>query len=311
MKPHADAVPRIALAAYLAVHFVMLLPFGTEVFSSQGVFPAAASPLLQLFPNVLGLVDAPWAVSAVLVVGALAAVALLLGVRQRVAALVCWYVWACLFGRTPLISNPSIPYVGLLLMALALRPAGTERLSKPLRTVVWVLMALGYSYSGWTKLDSASWLDGTAIAHVLEGPLARPGGLQVILLALPPAFLRVATWGVLGLELAFAPLACVARLRPWLWAAMLALHLGLLVVIDFADLSLGMVLLHLFTFETGRWKFATSSTLARAGASVTHRGAAASPGGRPSGGSENPAGPSAAPAPSCASSAGASASVAT
>jgi hypothetical protein len=30
---------------------------------------------------------------------------------------------------------------------------------------------------------------------------------------------------------------------------MLALHLGLLFVIDFADLSLGMVLLHLFTFD--------------------------------------------------------------
>lgn len=252
MKLRADALPRIALGASLAVHFVMLVPFGTEVFSSMGVFPGAASPLLHLFPNVLALVDAPWAVGALLLVGALAAMALSLGARQRVAALVCWYVWACLFGRTPLISNPSIPYVGLLLMALALRPVGAERLSKPLLTVVWVLMALGYSYSGWTKLDSASWLDGTAIAHVLEGPLARPGALQRFMLALPPQLLRVATWGVLGLELAFAPLACVARLRPWVWGAMLALHLGLLFVIDFADLSLGMVLLHLFTFDP-RW----------------------------------------------------------
>ncbi|MCU0696677.1 MAG: hypothetical protein MUC96_09125 [Myxococcaceae bacterium] len=252
MKPRADAVPRIALGAYLAVHFLMLLPFGTEVFSNEGVFPAEASPLLHLFPNVLALSDAPWAVTGLLLVGVLAAMALVVGTRQRVAALVCWYVWACLFGRTPLISNPSIPYVGLLLMALAARPVGTERLSRPLFTVVWVLMALGYSYSGWTKLDSASWLDGSAIAHVLEGPLARPGGLQVVLLALPPVMLRVVTWGVLGLELAFAPLACVARLRPWLWATMLALHVGLVVLIDFADLSLGMVLLHLFTFDP-RW----------------------------------------------------------
>src|SRR5262249_34407799 len=39
------------------------------------------------------------------------------------------------------------------------------------------------------------------------------------------------------------------RLRPWLWGLLLLMHLGLMVLIDFADLSFGMVVLHLYTFD--------------------------------------------------------------
>jgi predicted DCC family thiol-disulfide oxidoreductase YuxK len=41
----------------------------------------------------------------------------------------------------------------------------------------------------------------------------------------------------------------VRRLRPWLWLVMLGLHLSLIALIDFADLSLGMVMFHLLTFD--------------------------------------------------------------
>jgi predicted DCC family thiol-disulfide oxidoreductase YuxK len=117
--------------------------------------------------------------------------------------------------------------------------------------VAWILMGLGYTYSGYTKLVSPSWLDGTAVARVLENPLARPGWLREAFLMLPPAVMRVATWGALAAELSFAPLALFARLRPWVWLAMTAMHLSLIVLIDFADLSLGMLMLHLFTFDPG------------------------------------------------------------
>jgi predicted DCC family thiol-disulfide oxidoreductase YuxK len=110
-------------------------------------------------------------------------------------------------------------------------------------------MALGYSYSGITKLGSRSWADGTAIYYVLENPLARPGIVRDLLVSLPDPLLRAATWGALGLELLFVPLALFRRLRPLLWSALLAMHLVLLVLIDCTDLSLGMIVLHLFTFD--------------------------------------------------------------
>ncbi len=106
-----------------------------------------------------------------------------------------------------------------------------------------------HTYSGVTKLVSPSWLDGTAVARVLENPLARPGPLRAAILSLPDGLLRLGTWATLALELLFAPLALSRRLRPWIWTMALAMHLGLIALIDFADLSLGMVMLHLFTFD--------------------------------------------------------------
>jgi len=113
----------------------------------------------------------------------------------------------------------------------------------------WVVMALAYTYSGYTKLVSPSWIDGTAFGRVLDNPLARPTFLRAALLSLPNWLLCVATWGGLLLELTFAPLALFPRLRPWLWTLMVGLHFTLLVLIDFADLSLGMLMMHLFTFD--------------------------------------------------------------
>ncbi|HMB29594.1 MAG TPA: DCC1-like thiol-disulfide oxidoreductase family protein [Blastocatellia bacterium] len=261
------SVFRAIFGTYLFVHFAQLMPWGAEMFSNRGMLPdGAASPLLRLFPNILALYDSPTFVMALLVFAAGASLLFAIGLYDRAAAIAMWYAMACLFGRNPLIANPSLPYVGLLLLAHAclprapygsferrgqIDPGGGWRAPQEIYLVVWILMALGYSYSGYTKLISPSWADGTALGRVLDNPLARPGALRDALLALPPAFLRAATWGALALELLFAPLALSRKLRPWLWAAMLAMHLGLIALIDFADLSLGMVMLHLFTFDPG------------------------------------------------------------
>ena len=259
---------RAALGAYLFVHFAALVPWGTEVFSDRGVLPdAAASPLFRVFPNLFWLADGPAFVTGVLAVAAALALALAAGWHDRVAAVLLWFVWASLFGRNPLISNPSLPYVGLLLLVHAglpsgaaapygawsmrgrLDPGGGWRLPRALHRVAWLLMSVGYSYSGFTKLMSPSWRDGTALERVLANPLARPDGPGALLARAPDALLRAATFGALAFELSFVLLAMSRRLRPLAWGAMLAMHLGLILLIDFADLSLGMVLLHAFTFD--------------------------------------------------------------
>lgn len=261
------SLARLILGVYLAVHFSLLLPWGEALFSRYGAVPDAwASPLVRVFPNVLAACDEPWLVTALLSASVAASLALAAGAFDRAAAAFLWYVWACLVGRNPLILNPGIPFVGWILLAHACMPpppygswAVRARVSaardwsfpSSLFGAAWILMAAGYTYSGVTKLSSPSWLDGSALAHVLENPLARAGAVRDTLLELPQLWLKLATWGTLGLELAFAPLAMVRRLRPWLWSWMLVLHLLLVLVIDFADLSLGMVMLHLFTFDPG------------------------------------------------------------
>ena len=258
---------RAIFGTYLFIHFAHLVPWGAELFSNRGVLSdGAASPVLHIFPNVLALFDGPVVVIGLLVLAAAASVLLAIGFYDRIAAIALWYVLACLFGRNPLIANPGLPYVGVLLLAHAslprapygslerrgqVDPGGGWRVPQEIYLVVWALMALGYSYSGYTKLISPSWIDGSAMERVLNNPLARPSAIRDLFLALPPVILRGATWGALALELLFAPLALVRRFRPWLWAAMLTMHLGLIVLIDFADLSLGMLMLHMFTFDPG------------------------------------------------------------
>jgi predicted DCC family thiol-disulfide oxidoreductase YuxK len=259
------SVFRILLGSYLCEHFLRLLPWGRELFSNQGALPnSSASPLIHLFPNIFGVWDSPAFVLSLLALGAVLGLLLAMGVWDRAAAVVTWYLWACLLGRNPLIANPSLPYIGWLLLAHAVLspapygswaargradPRGKWEMPAGLFTLAWMVMAAGYSFSGYTKLISPSWVDGSALARVLENPLARPTILRGALLALPPVVLRLATWGGLSLELGFAPLALFRRIRPWLWGGMVSLHVGLLAMVDFADLTAAMLLVHFFTFD--------------------------------------------------------------
>lgn len=256
---------RLLFGLYLAVHFAGLLPWGAEVFSGAGVISdGQASPLFAWFPSPLQRDDRPWVVTAMVTLGLVAAVAFAAGFRDRWAAAIAWFVLACLFARNPLISNPSLPHVGWLLLAHTLIPKGPlgsfdhwlgRRPKEPWHmprgvfVAAWIVMALAYSYSGYTKLSSPSWWDGTAMFWVLENPLARTTALRAGLLQLPMPLWQGITWGALGLELCFAPLALFKRTRPLAWTAMVAMHIGLLLLIDFSDLTIGMLILHGFTFH--------------------------------------------------------------
>lgn len=254
---------RFCFGLYLLVHFAALLPWGPEIYSAKGVLPQGAmSPLFHLFPNVFLLWDSPVFVQGCLAAAIAGSVLFMLGRFDRWIAIFLWYVWACLFGRNPLIGNPSLPFIGWLLLAYALIPGlhkhkeslpreGTGNWTMPgdVFAAAWILMAVAYSYSGYAKLTSPSWLDGSALRHVLHNPLARDTALRTFLLAWPPLCLKLATWGALFLELFFAPLSLFRKLRPVLWLAMLGMHLGLLVLVNFSDLTLGMLILQFFTLD--------------------------------------------------------------
>ncbi|HEV7768560.1 MAG TPA: DCC1-like thiol-disulfide oxidoreductase family protein [Thermoanaerobaculia bacterium] len=253
------SIVRAIFGAYLFIHFVALIPHAHEVF--EQILPRDASPLLRLFPNILAFADVAM---PLVVIAAIASIFFAIGLYDRIAAVLIWYVLACLFGRNPLIANPSLPYAGWLLLAHAFvppapfgswkargrtDPRGNWSMPPALYAAMWIVMSLGYSFSGWTKLASPSWVDGSAMVRVLANPLARPSFVQELMLALPPQLLQLMTWSSLGLELLCAPLALFRRVRPWIWLATLGMHLGLLVLIDFADLSFMMIILHLFTFD--------------------------------------------------------------
>jgi hypothetical protein len=257
---------RIVFGAYLAVHFAHLVPWGAELFSRQGVIPnATLNPTHGILPNVLAWWDSPAFVTMFLIALVALSVLFAFGVARHIAALLLWYGWACLFNRNVLISNPSIAYVGLLLLLTTLVPARERLRSADSKAVnddfyvpaavywtAWFLMAAGYTFSGIVKLSSPSWVDGTALWHVANNPLARDGVLRDVLLGLPSWAFQLLTWKALALEILFLPLALWRWTRPAIWLAMVAMHTGILALVSFADLSAGMLMVHLFTVDS-RW----------------------------------------------------------
>ncbi|MEM1083395.1 MAG: DCC1-like thiol-disulfide oxidoreductase family protein [Verrucomicrobiota bacterium] len=255
------ALFRIVFGSYLALHFLQLIPYGAELFGGSGLIPdVALNPTAGLFPTPFGLPLSDGVIALILVLLVVASLMFTVGVGRPWVALLLWFGWSALFHRNNLIANPSIPYVGLLLLLCALVPKG-EPLSFGGKSrdwampgwiwrCAWVLMAVGYSFSGWTKLSSPSWIDGTAMKYLLENPLARDAWTRDLMLMLPDAILAGLTWLTLLAELLFLPLAMWRKSRPWIWLLLVGMHLGIIVVVDFADLSLGMLMIHLFTFDS-------------------------------------------------------------
>lgn len=256
---------RIIFGLYLMVHFVHLLPWAAEVFSNTGMLAEGElSPLFSLVPNILRLNDSPFAVTALVLSAVIAALAFTIGWRDRLAAFWLWYVLMCLYTRNPLIANPALPYVGWILLAhLCIpsspygaftargrtHPSGDWVMPAAIFSAASVVLAFSYSYSGYTKLLSPSWVSGDTVAYVLQNPLARDWWLRDLFLSLPTEILTGITWFILVIELLYVPLALIAKLRPLLWSSMLLVQFGFLLLLDFPDLTFGMLVFHLLTFD--------------------------------------------------------------
>ena len=261
------AIVRVLLGCYLTIHFAHLLPYGAELFSADGVLPADLSPLLGIVPNPLAAYDTPAVVLTVLWAGVVSGLLLAAGTFDRAAAVAAATALGWLYARNPLIANPSLPVVGWMLIAHAFTPVGAYgawssrgeperwlawRYPRAIWFSAWLMLAVAYSYSGYTKLLSPSWVDGTAIQLVLENPLARDHFLRSFMLGLPPIALKLLTWFVLLVELLFVPLCFHRAARMWAWIAMLLVQFGFLVFLNFADLTFPMLLIHMLTFDR-RW----------------------------------------------------------
>lgn len=195
---------RWALGLVLAGSFVRLMPFETR--------------LALLLPF-----------------GAIAALLLAIGWRDRLVAFAALLVVAslCVWGST--MGSASLAWLGGLLLAhLAIPvapygswsargrvdPDGGWRMPEALFATAWIVIALSYGLGAWLSL-------------INQSPDA--GGIAG----------RVA----IGLALAYPLLAPFRRLRPWIWTAMLAVHGARLWLLDGAGYPPGLTMLHLFTFD--------------------------------------------------------------
>ena len=257
------ALFRMIFGFYLLVHFLYLIPVASELWSNAGfISDVTLNPSYGFFPNVLYVLNTELMLTLFVCFMALLSFFVMIGFYRRTASLLLWYGWACLFHQNNLILNPGIPMVGWLLVALVLIPKGEgfavekEEVDWYMPPILfwgaWIILGVAYTISGLDKALSPSWQDGSAITHLLNNPLARDYFVRDFLLWLPEVFRQFLTWGTLLLEITFGFFALFSKTRLWAWLMIMTMHLSILLIVDFADLTFGVIMLHLFTFD-GRW----------------------------------------------------------
>ncbi len=250
----------LLLQIYLIIHCCYLLPYANEVFGPHGTLNSySLNPTYLLFPNIIYL-SIHWPLIPQVVLVAMTSLAILLTFNKKPWIFIAlWYGWACLFNSNNFISNPSIPYLGWLLLAMAIthwRPENKSLLGKG----AWIILSISYFVSGWAKLKSPSWIDGSAFSHLLQNPLAYDSFYTNLLIKMPLLLQKLITWFILSIELLFVFCIFKSKFRFFLLLIMTALHIAILTVIRFPDLTFAMLLFHYFTLVYGYEKNSTVSS---------------------------------------------------
>lgn len=272
------AIFRLIFGLYLTWHFATLIPYAPELFGASGIIPdvklnptAEAYQSLPTYRYLKGIFsevifESDTSVKVLLTALTLLSTCFAVGLNRRICSFLLWCGWIYLFNRNNLIANPGLPYVGWLLLACTFVPPGEGyNVFRPTRPLyrrwempsyiyygAWFLMALGYTISGIDKIKSPSWIDGSAMNHVLSSMLARDYWMTNLFLNSPDIVLKLMTWGSLAAEITFLPLGVFDRVQKWYWLMFIAFHVGILMLINFTDLTLGVLMIHLFTFNS-KW----------------------------------------------------------
>ena len=263
VDPRALAAFRVALGVVLLVDLALRARNLVAFYADAGVLPRAA--LSAAYPiaarlSLHALAGGPRAVAALFVAAALAAVALAVGYRTRVAAAVSLVLLASLQARNPFVLNAGDTLLLQLLGAGLLCPLGArwsvdavrrraadaadstgdaaaDRVAGPATALLLTLVVVVYLSNAVVKLRGTAWPAGEAVGRVfrltyLHGPL---GGL------VPewPALLSAATYGWLAL-VAASPLLVAAggRVRAALAGTLLAAHLSMAFTLQIGVFSL-------------------------------------------------------------------------
>lgn len=260
-SPFQFALWRSLFGAYLAYYFLATLPYAAELYSSEGIFSnSTLNWTYGYFPNILDHFDSSFFVEGMIAILAALSLFLTVGWGRQASALLLWYGMACLMNRNILTVDPSLAFIGWLLIALVLIPAGEPlSLSRKGRKWympayiywgAWLTLGLAYTASGVDKFMAPSWQNGLAMKYILELPIAYEWWFRDFLLALPEWLLRLQTWVAGGVFLTALPAVFFSRMRLVAWILLTAMFGFTLIMLDLVQVVLGVFLFHFFLFDS-------------------------------------------------------------
>jgi Vitamin K-dependent gamma-carboxylase len=234
---------RLAFGLLAVGYTISLAPALFAFYSDDGILPAQPNYSGTLAWGLLGWFPSDAAVLLFYFLLLIGAMALLVGLQTRIAALV-FFVCLISFGRrNPWVLNSGDLLVQVLAFYMLFMPAGlavsVDRWLKdqrglwdfparpiwPLR-LVQVQVSILYVAAVWAKVRGVTWNDGTAVSYAFRiEDIARfpvPGFVTDSLV-----LANLLTFGTLAVELSIGILVWNRLLRPWVLLLGVGLHLGI------------------------------------------------------------------------------------
>jgi hypothetical protein len=237
------ALFRVAFGLLAIGYTLSLAPVLFAFYSDDGILPAQPTYSGTLAWGMLGFFPSDASVVLFYFLLLVGTIALLVGFRARLAALV---VFVCLisFGRRdPWVLNSGDLLMQVLAFYMLFMPSGTAlsvdrwlgeprrfwefpaRAIWPLR-LVQVQVSILYLAAVWAKVRGVTWNDGTAVSYAFRiDDVARfpvPGFVTDSLV-----LANLLTYGTLAVELSIGILVWNRVLRPWVLLLGVGLHLGI------------------------------------------------------------------------------------
>ena len=233
------AVFRIAYGVIVLLWATALSFDASTFFSPSGVLPSQSSPGLRW--GLFAWLHSSTAVTVLLVALFASAVCVIAGYHSRLATAATFVLLVSFTRRNPWVFNSGDALIRNFGLFLALAPSGAalsvdrwratggDIWRFPLRApwalrLIQVQVSFVYLFTVWAKARGAHWIAGTAVAESLRvGDIVRfkiPYGVTNSLL-----LANLLTYGTLLIELSLAILIWNRKLRPYVIAGGIALHL--------------------------------------------------------------------------------------
>lgn len=252
---------RILFGVYLLYYNLAIFPYLATLYSNEGIY--RHYDFLPFFPNLFALSDGVYVVHTLGLASVLLSFCILLGWRRNWSALLLWFVLTTFYGRNLLTEHPALPFIGLLLILLAIIPSGEWfSLDRKYRhqNSPWIMpyfayftalvvLGAGYSLSGYDKFLATGWQIGDAIGHMYTLPIAFDYWLTDLLREQPFWLIQMETWAAAGAQFVSLPFLLWRPTRKYMWLVLTAMFTYVLFVFDLTEVILGMLLFHLFLFD--------------------------------------------------------------
>jgi hypothetical protein len=231
-----------------------MIPYLSEIYGPQGLIPdMTLNWTYGVFPSLFALFDGPYVALTLHVMIILAGLSLAGGYFPRSSALILWYIQTSLYNRNNLTDDPSMAYVGLLLLTLALIPKQPRLLDKQTESLEIpyfvffmpvTVFCITFFASAVDKILSTSWANGTALYEMLHLGIVRDNVFVRTLVQHPMITMLLSYLAVVS-QAVCLPLLLVGKYRWGLVISFLSFSF-IFLVLDLNQVIYGMLFFYTF-----------------------------------------------------------------